>query len=647
MNQSKARVYFNEYNVLMENTTYLPLVSGLLQSAVETFPEIKEQYEFMPFMFRREAPEEILDIYENPAVAAFSVFMWNEQLSLHIARELKQRYPECLIIFGGQQVPHSGTEYLASYPFIDIAVHGEGEDTFVEVMRRSIECREFSDIPGITWRNANAGGIVSNSQRTVVQDNLDIYPSPYLNGLFDEVLERHPDINFQAIIQTNRGCPFTCSYCAWYKSPKLRYYSLERVASEIDWCGRKGIKYVFNADANFGIHRRDLEIARLLTVTKEKYGYPEKFRSCFTKNADDRIYELSMLLLSSKLEKGITLSFQSLNETVLRNIHRENIKLSTYQNLLSRFNAAEVPVYTELIIGLPGEKVESWINGIELIIESGLKGQLFIYPCEIYSNSEMGDAEYQRLHGITTKRVQLAEIHGAIRADRLLPEYQEIVVATASMPPSEWYEMMLLSWLTMTLFSMKLCFFLFAYLRQRHGVSTMDVIQFLMRSNKVGIVQQELDFYRSHLNAVLDGRGGRGVALPECGDIYWDMEEASFLRIVANLDIFYEEITAVIGKYLELRGLSFSDDELAEAVLYQKLQMPRRNAPVTGAFHFTFNFPEYFDRLLKAGDANLEPVGQVIEVNGVDYANDKMRFAKEVILWGRKSDNFLNRVSYI
>ena len=78
------RVYYNEFNILMGNTTYLPLVSGLLHAFALSRPTVTEKYEFQPYLFHVDRPESILEQYENPAVAAFSVCMWNEQLNLKI-----------------------------------------------------------------------------------------------------------------------------------------------------------------------------------------------------------------------------------------------------------------------------------------------------------------------------------------------------------------------------------------------------------------------------------------------------------------------------------------------------------------------------------------------------------------------------------
>lgn len=186
--ENKLKVYFNEFNVLMDRTAYLPLVSGLLQAYAQTSPLVQQHYEFMPFLFRRDQVEAILSQYESPGVAAFSVSMWNEQLCLRVAKEVKARWPECLIIFGGPQPPFRAANYFRRHPFIDVAVRGEGEGAFRDILERQVEPQNFEGIPGISWREPKTGRCIYNEDERPLPQDLDTYPSPYLSGLFDRLV---------------------------------------------------------------------------------------------------------------------------------------------------------------------------------------------------------------------------------------------------------------------------------------------------------------------------------------------------------------------------------------------------------------------------------------------------------------------------
>ena len=69
-----------------------------------------------------------------------------------------------------------------------------------------------------------------------------MYPSPYLSGEYDYLFKDNEDHKYQVIVETNRGCPFLCTYCYWGKggtTTKYRFHSLERVFKEIEWIAEK------------------------------------------------------------------------------------------------------------------------------------------------------------------------------------------------------------------------------------------------------------------------------------------------------------------------------------------------------------------------------------------------------------------------
>lgn len=650
---TRRHVYFNEFNVLMEGSVYLPLASGLLRASAELLPRIIQQYQFMPFSFIRQTPEAILAEYSTPSVVAFSVSMWNEQLSLKVAELTKLRFPGCLIVFGGPQVPHIADDYFARYPFLDVAVRGEGERVFCEILTRFVETRDFEGIANITWRNPGTGNPVRGQDVFPDGNDLDVYPSPYLSGVFNYLFAPGRNMEFQTIVETNRGCPFSCAYCFWGRggfNRKWRFHSIERVAAELEWCGEHRIRYVMNADSNFGMHNRDHEIAELLVETKRKYGFPEKFRSCYGKNSDERIFRIGKLLHEHKMEKGITLSHQTMDSMVLKNIGRKNIKLSDYERLQQLFSAHHVPVYTELILGLPGETYLGWVEGVERLLQAGLKNQLFIYHCQVYPNTTLADEEYRRRFGIQTRRLRLTEIHGAIRGDTSLSEFEEVVVATSSMPQADWQRAAVFSWVTMALVSLKVAFFVLQYLAQRFGIKYGDVLRFLCEDEvclcKSPIWSRELEEFTGQTARLLSG-ASRGREMPGFGALYWDEEEACFLRLSKDWDSFYSELTGMIEIFLTGRSVAFDREELGEVMVYQSLSMPRWNATYSASTDFRFNLPEYFHAIAHGASIALKAKPQVATVESTRrYDGDSARFAREVLLWGRKSDTILESVTW-
>ena len=123
---SKTNLYLFQFSFLYGNEIYLPYSVGALWAYARTFPEINKHIEKKNFVILREQPSDIVERLENPGIAAFSAYVWNFEMSVAVARLIKERYPNCLIIFGGPQVPDSIRleDFFERYPFIDIAVHG-------------------------------------------------------------------------------------------------------------------------------------------------------------------------------------------------------------------------------------------------------------------------------------------------------------------------------------------------------------------------------------------------------------------------------------------------------------------------------------------------------------------------------------------
>ena len=658
--QAKRRIYLGEFNLLMNGSTYLPLVSGLLRASAEQSPIVREHFEFAPFLFHNDQLDRLVDSYRDPAVAAFSSLMWNAQLCLRVAERVKQRYPDCLIVFGGANVPHHPEQFFAEHPFIDVTVRGEGETPFTLILERLAQANGASDIDldglaSISWRTG-AGEFRHNQEEQQFQKDLDLYPSPYLEGLYDDIFVAHPDLQFQSIIETNRGCPFQCTFCYWGKggmSRKYRFHGVDRVKREIDWMAEKKIQYIFNADSNFGMHRRDMEIAEYLVATKQRTGFPHKFRTCYGKNTDEKIFAIGKLFHEHGLEKGITISYQSVDEQVQKNIKRDNIRLECARDLQRKFNDLGVPVYTELILGLPGETLQTWVDGVDRVLGSGLKNQLFMYICQVFPNTDLAAPDYIEKHGLQTKVIELTEIHGRVRTGEWVSEEEEVVVATAAMPTEDWRRALIFSWVTMTMHSLKLGFYLIAWLVDRFECKHSEFLEFLANGEfdpeEYPRIAAAIAQFEQKIEQLRTGQG-RGCVLPAYGDIYWDEEEACFLHLSEDFDAFYAELRELTVEFLEARGHAFATEEmeeLDEVIRFQSLSIPRPSGRQKTVMSFEHNVLDYFTGLFATEPVALARTATVVEATQPDFAGELPRFARETILWGRKSGTMLAKMQHI
>ena len=652
----KFNVFFNEYNLLMGSggVTYLPLVSGILSANAKKIKKLNDNFKFQKFIFNPDTPENIIKNYykEIPHIATFSISMWNEQLSLKVAKILKKKF-NTLIIFGGSSCPHYPTEYFEKYPFIDIAIRAEGEDAFNDVLLRYLnEKKDFSKIANVAYRNKKSNSAVINYEKINFTKDLDIYPSPYLSGEFEYLVPDDKDHNFQAIIETNRGCPFLCTYCYWGRggnTTKYRFHSLERVFAEIEWIAKKKIKYLFNADSNFGMHRRDIKIAQKLIEVKNKTGYPEKFRTCWGKNTSEQIFEIANMLHMNDLSKGVTLARQTNSEKALKSVKRDNIKLEAYTDLEKKFNNLQIPVYAEMIMGLPGETYKSWIDGLGSLLDSNINNQIFVYQAEVYPNTELNEKAYKKKYGIKTLNIELQETHCSPKEQKWLKEYQEIVIETSSMTTKDWKSRNLFSVSLMVMHSFKVGFYIMNYLKNEMNISGKDFIKYICdKTNK-----KQHPFIYNHLikrtdnwlNSVLKGKA-RSIFNPKYSDVYLDIEEIIFLEISKNFKLFYSELELLMKKLIGKKKWDKNYDAITDILKYQDLRMPRMNGKNIKE-KFNYNVAEYMFSLTSPKKINLKKHLNTIEtVNVSKFDNNYWEFTKKKVIWARKSDQIKNEIDY-
>ena len=123
----RKNVYLVQINSVYGNEVYFPYAAGVLAAYALEDETVRENYIFNKIVYVREEAEAAVENMEEPFLVGFSTYIWNFEYSKFIACELKNRFPECLIVFGGHQVPE-GVQLLEDYPYIDILQHGEGEE---------------------------------------------------------------------------------------------------------------------------------------------------------------------------------------------------------------------------------------------------------------------------------------------------------------------------------------------------------------------------------------------------------------------------------------------------------------------------------------------------------------------------------------
>ncbi|NLX92980.1 MAG: radical SAM protein [Clostridiales bacterium] len=614
-----------------EKAVYLPYAIGLLAAYAWQDDIIKNNYKIGEFVFTRDDIDDTIDTFENPYLVGFSNYVWNFEYNKVFAERLKKQYPECLIVFGGHNVPPD-TSLLEDCPYIDMLIHGEGEEAFKSLLLSLHKNESLADVLNISYRDEENQPV--STTKVQVSCPLDDYPSPYLSGLFDSLMEKNSQYTFCAILETSRDCPFGCAFCDWGQlRSKTRRFSKEQAMQEIEWFSKHKIAYIWGADPNFGMFDDDIEMAKSLIDAKQNTGYPLIFNVNYSKTKADNVFLINKLLNESKMSRGVPLSFQSFSPVVLKNICRENMNLKDFSGLIAKYNEAGVTTYSELIIGLPGETYESFCRGIGILFEAGQHKTVNIYSFELLCNSSLGSPESIEKYEFETVRIPLVRLHCAPESEDIT-EYSNVVISNNSMNRDMWKRSSLFynSIQCFHNFGLLRCFAIYLY--YEHGIKYEDFymqLQKWMESNSASVCGQIYQKLNNCYDGVLAGKGGLYYSNPVFGHIVWAYSEAMYLDIVLGFEDFYKEIESF------LRTFGIEQQIYSDLLGYQKIIIKRPHISEQ-SLRLNYNFYDYFSNVYQNEKKDLEQKENKIRTKDPKSWDTWIDYARENVWWGRNEN---------
>ena len=318
-------------------------------------------------------------IFEAHADAVFfSVYLWNREMTLRVAGDVRRVMPNAVLGFGGPEVSWTAEKFLNECAAGDLVLAGEGEATFAELVERFARyvnaspyegiraslTEILSGVAGIYFRErygaGSEGPIHFGGDRPLIAD-LDTIPFPYTPERFD-FDPAHRIVYYES----SRGCPFKCAYCLSSLDARVRYYPLERVLGEIAYFMERGFPLVKFVDRTF-----NLDPVRFLAIWEFIRDHHNGNTLFHFEIAAEYLPDAAYAVLAAMPEGAVQfeIGIQSANATTLQMVGRP-----AHPEILAE-RIARIPkhihTHVDLIAGLPEEDLASFARSFDFAFGLG------------------------------------------------------------------------------------------------------------------------------------------------------------------------------------------------------------------------------------------------------------------------------------
>ncbi len=299
----------------------------------------------------------------EPWLVGFTCYLWNVERTLWVARELKRRRPNVRVVLGGPEIT-ADNAWVLDTPDYDFAVIGEGEQTFAQLLRGDVS----ASVPGLFVPPAGPGPRFDPSRQPAPRaplDDLNRIGSPYLAGILDVADEE------MLLLETSRGCRYRCRFCYYWKAYDTTYFlSDDTIRASLRHAAERGAREVFLLDPTLNQRKDFADLLRLLAD-----GNPGRRFTYFGELRGEGVTEETARLLREANFAEVEVGLQSVEPDAMTLMDRKN-NLRAFERGVRAMMGQGIRVKVDLIIGLPGDTVESVRRGLHYLHDNGLCSDL-------------------------------------------------------------------------------------------------------------------------------------------------------------------------------------------------------------------------------------------------------------------------------
>ena len=305
------------------------------------------------------------------------------------------------------------------------------------------------------------------------------------------------------------------------------------------------------------------------------------------------------------------------------------------------YEGSGLPSYVELILGLPEETRQSFIDGICEVIELGQHNYIGIYPLTALPNTPFGNPEYIEKYNLEIVETFPAFSHVDISEINDF-EREHMVVSSRTMSKEEYKDCTVFRWMFMFGHYLGTVQFVSRFLNNAYDIRFrdfyMNLMIYMQEKNGHGFLGEQYAKTEQALSDVLIAKSPWGRVVPEIRENFaWDFEEATVLEVMKNKDIFYSEI-----KEFVISNYDIPEDVLDQLLRYQRSAIlnPDLSYPRNEKFHYNIHDAIH-------NNAALKQQVQILRFDGKNYNGDFYEYGKETLWWGRRVAAYKNKIKEV
>ena len=316
--------------------------------------------------------------------------------------------------------------------------------------------------------------------------------------------------------------------------------------------------------------------------------------------------------------------------------------------LQRRFTRDKVETYSDLILGLPGETYDSFVEGVQRLIETGQHNRIQFNNLSILPNAEMGDPAYRKKYGMETVESKIINIHGErVELEDDVPEIQQLVIATAAMPRAAWRRTRAFCWITALLHFDKLFQIPLIVAHELAGVPYREMLEAFLDVDGAAypLLGEIRDFFLAEARHIQDG-GPEYVFSREYLGIYWPADEFVFIKLTAEkkFDGFYREAGVLLQRLVARRGANAATAATAvdEAIRLNRALVKQPYLRDREVIETSSDLMSFYNDVREGEKRPLRGTPTSVQIDRASQSYDNFQaWCREVVWWGNKKGAYL------